>query len=51
MTKLYVIRKAGNEYAVHHVKTWKRVFYGTRAQCAEWIEHIGNDDSEYAREY
>lgn len=46
MTKLYVIRIVNrkDECKVVHVKTWKAVFFGTRAECKDWIEVNGHDD-------
>jgi len=48
--KLYAIKNPSvgdSDYRVAHVKTGKVVFYGTRAECKEWIEHNGHlDDSE-----
>jgi hypothetical protein len=50
MAKLYRITNPSvgdTDYRVIHIKTGKSVYYGTKTECREWIEHNGHlDDSE-----
>jgi hypothetical protein len=49
MKKLYTIKTPSvgdKDYRVVHIATGKSVYYGTRAECAGWIERNGHDDSE-----
>jgi hypothetical protein len=49
MTKLYEINRTKfgvDEYVVIRLRDERRVFYGTRTECREWIERNGHDDSD-----
>ena len=42
--EIYAIVKKPKDYCVQNKKTGKVVFYGTKEECKEWIEHNGHDE-------